>query len=179
MVLSSDCLDTCKATPNCTWYTYHGTDSSFCALHLNCPLINVESCPECISGELCTKYIQSMHNTLRDIIFWLGEVSCESTTVCNEPGICTGTLIHEEDANSLANCQVKYQDFQVCLYQKPFPFQATCDSYPGCNYYSYQASSLYCLLFANCPEQDSIVCPDCVTGQPGCDLDGGGNDPGN
>ena len=54
--------------------------------------------------------------------------------------------------------------------------KAICTSYEGCNFYSYETVEQLCLLFASCPEQDVQACPDCISGQPECDLGGGGEE---
>ena len=47
-----DCLEECKNTFNCTWFTYRSSESheSICHLFTDCPTID-ETCETCISGE--------------------------------------------------------------------------------------------------------------------------------
>ena len=43
------CLSACQATSECTWFTSYGSD--LCGLFINCDELNVDGCPECVSGK--------------------------------------------------------------------------------------------------------------------------------
>ena len=58
------CLDVCKNTENCGWFTYV-TYAGLCEIFENCGLLDPANCADCISGE----------------------VNCTAPK-CNVPGIC-------------------------------------------------------------------------------------------
>ena len=43
------CLRECKNDFNCEWFTSN-SDEHFCGLYETCGFINVEECPDCVSG---------------------------------------------------------------------------------------------------------------------------------
>ena len=76
-------------------------------------------------------------------------------TLCGEPGVCQGVLIHTEDASTTPMCQ------------------QACTNFPGCSFYSHDPAAGKCLMFETCPSLDESFCPDCVSGSPGCELETG------
>ncbi len=53
--------------------------------------------------------------------------------------------------------------------------QTSCAAFDGCNFYTFDPTGKGCIFFADCATQNDDFCPDCVTGQPGCNDDGGGD----
>ena len=45
------CLDLCKNTDNCQWFTYIAY-ASLCELLQDCPQLDESNCAECVSGEV-------------------------------------------------------------------------------------------------------------------------------
>ena len=45
-----ECLDQCKATQGCKWFTFGDDPAPFCLLFHDCPILD-ETCSSCISGE--------------------------------------------------------------------------------------------------------------------------------
>ena len=55
-----------------------------------------------------------------------------------------------------------------------FPFQDVCESFAGCNYYTFSAADELCELFENCPTTSEEGCSaGCVSSRPGCEVAGG------
>ena len=73
------------------------------------------------------------------------------------PGLCQGIIIHIEDAGSTVECQ------------------DACTNFNGCNFYSYDPATTNCLMFDTCPTLDDTLCPDCISGSPGCENNEEGN----
>ena len=71
--------------------------------------------------------------------------------LCGEPGLCQGITIHRESADTTTECQ------------------DACTNFTGCNYYTYDPTIAECFMFDTCPSVDNTLCPDCVSGSPGCD----------
>ena len=65
-------------------------------------------------------------------------------------------MIHVEDASSVADCQY------------------SCTNFDGCNFYSFDGT-MECLMFDTCPTVDETICPDCISGSPGCENNEDGN----
>jgi len=130
---SPDCLSTCKGTEGCTWYTFR-PEEKICNIMQTCTEVDEDNCESCISGE----------------------VECP-VGLCGEPGLCQGTLIHGEVANSTGDCQ------------------DACTNFSGCLYYSYDPTSGECWMFDSCPTLDDTFCPECVSGSPGCDIEYNGH----
>ena len=70
--------------------------------------------------------------------------------LCGEPGLCQGITIHRESADTTTECQ------------------DACTNFTGCNYYTYDPTIAECFMFDTCPSVDNTLCPDCVSGSPGC-----------
>ena len=49
--------------------------------------------------------------------------------------------------------------------------QDACTNLSGCNYYSYKPTTDECLMFDTCPTLNTDMCPECVSGNPGCDAE--------
>ena len=79
-----------------------------------------------------------------------GEASCP--LLCGAPGLCQGVIIHIEDASSTTACQ------------------DACTNFNGCNFYSFDPTTEECFMFDSCPALDDTLCPDCISGTPGCDT---------
>ncbi len=87
---------TCKNTSNCEWYTYN-PDGGLCLLLDTCPTVDVDSCPDCLSGAFI-KTDSFSPSILRFGV--LGEVACD-LLLCNQVGICIGTIIHSEGSEDV------------------------------------------------------------------------------
>ena len=66
-------------------------------------------------------------------------------------------------------CQGKFLAFGIRETEKGC--QDFCASFSGCNYYTLHYDTNQCLLFEDCPEVNN--CTTCISGQPGCYVDGG------
>ena len=130
-----DCLKVCSEdVPNCTWFTFN-LDIGYCGLQATCDYIDSQSCPTCISGE--------------------SACSPNDFLSCELPGMCLGTILHQDAAENQQDCQ------------------DMCATYDGCNFYTYDATNAFCQLFATCPDQSEDFCQGCISGQPGCELGNG------
>ena len=127
-----DCLRVCsEEVPDCTWFTFN-LASEYCGLQATCDFIDAQSCPTCISGE--------------------SACSPNDFLSCELPGMCLGTILHQDVAESQQDCQ------------------DLCSTYDGCNFYTYNGADSFCQLFATCPDQSEDFCEGCVSGQPGCEI---------
>ena len=85
VVITTDefaCLDLCKTNQGCGWFTY-STLINLCWLYTDCPVLDVESCQECLSGK---------------------QACIPDNPVCNIHGHCSGLLDHIEELPSLEDC---------------------------------------------------------------------------
>ena len=46
----NNCLEMCKNTPECAWFTFVSY-ANFCELFSNCEELAIDNCADCISGE--------------------------------------------------------------------------------------------------------------------------------
>ena len=46
----NNCLEMCKNTPECAWFTFVSY-ANFCELFTNCEELAIDNCADCISGE--------------------------------------------------------------------------------------------------------------------------------
>ena len=76
---------------------------------------------------------------------------------CGEPGLCAAVVVHREYAGSVAMCQ------------------GPCTNFDGCDHYSYNPGTAECFMFDVYPKVDDTLCPDCVSGSPGCEIEDEGN----
>ena len=76
------CLDLCQANQDCKWFTF-STLTNLCWLYTDCPVLDVESCQECLSGN---------------------RACIPDDPVCNIHGHCSGVLDHIEELPSLKDC---------------------------------------------------------------------------
>ncbi len=58
-----ECLDSCKDTIECAWYTFD-SDDNICFMWKNCQNLTEANCPSCISGAVgCNLYDCSLPGT--------------------------------------------------------------------------------------------------------------------
>ena len=130
-----DCLNVCSEdVQDCAWFTFN-LESGYCGLQITCGFIDAESCPTCISGE--------------------STCSPNDFLSCELPGMCLGTILHQDVADDQQDCQ------------------DLCAAYDGCNFYTYDGADSFCQLFATCPDQSEDFCEGCISGQPGCEIGNG------
>ena len=95
------CHEVCRAEFVCNYYTYN-TDNSFCGLYTTCPNINANSCPTCISSKKLKPFLY-LRTHLKSTP---GQDLCPVPLLCNTPGTCLGTYLHDETQDSLGACDV-------------------------------------------------------------------------
>lgn len=87
---SSRCLEDCKSTPRCQWYTFRqDLKASNCKLQASCH--GVEECSTCSTGQ----------------------VIC-SGALCDLQGLCQGPLINSTESTSSDECGELCNDSDVC-----------------------------------------------------------------
>lgn len=134
-----DCLETCSEDAvDCAWFTFN-LESGYCGLQITCDFIDAQSCPTCISGE--------------------STCSPNDFLSCELPGMCLGTILHQDVAENQQDCQ------------------DLCATYDGCNFYTFDGADSFCQLFATCPDQSEDFCEGCISGQPGCEIGTGTEEP--
>ncbi len=91
MTKIEECLELCKSKPDCNWFTSKG---SSCQLFKNCYALDLEICPDCISGE-------------KDCIMYKPK--------CNIQGECAGkTIENNEIADSAEDCLKLCKSISTC-----------------------------------------------------------------
>ena len=80
------CLDLCQTNQECEWFSF-STLTNLCLLFTDCQVLDVELCPECLSGQ---------------------QGCIPDGPVCNIQGSCSGVLDRIENLPSLEDC------LQVC-----------------------------------------------------------------
>ncbi len=84
----------------------------------------------------------------------LGEDACEDL-MCSVSGNCIGTQVDKTIAETEAGCQTD------------------CYANAACSYYTFNAAEQFCLHYSECPSVSDEFCPECLSGQPACIVDGG------
>ena len=102
----SDCIQFCKDTTDCEWYSYDFQDN-FCLTLTNCT--SLDDCATCVSGE----------------------VSCEAYT-CFVPGGCQGSILGHQDLPDQTECLNACKAMSGCDWFTYFIDTAVCALYSTC-----------------------------------------------
>ena len=85
----NECLKSCQELDSCGWFSFDPS-INYCLLFANCTQLDVETCPQCISGQS----------------------SCE-VALCNLQGVCQGNLLEHGTQASLRQCMDQCQSSTV------------------------------------------------------------------
>ena len=105
----NECLDFCKETPNCNYFTYN-EDTLSCLAYDSCPTLSTNTCNNCYSGQTyCNYYVQ-----------------------CGLPGRCIGVFLYYEMRDSEHDCIAMCHSTNGCLYYTYDTYTQACNAYSSC-----------------------------------------------
>ena len=113
-----DCLDLCKSRPDCTWFTY-SAKRRFCHLFENCPILDLEICPDCMSGDkncLETEPNCGIRGECKGIIIEHQETSMasddECLTLCHNTSGCGWFTFYQDTSQCILfeTCSIVFCD---------------------------------------------------------------------
>ena len=125
-----ECLDFCKSTANCNYFTMN-QDTLVCLAFDSCPILDANICLDCHSGEK----------------------SCDHHHVCGEPGECNGAFITVNSAEDEYNCIAMCHQTSGCEYYTYYSDSNLCMAYSSCT--SFTTSCADCVSgMASCGNVD-------------------------
>ena len=103
-----DCLNDCKTTENCNWFT-HFASAKQCKYYRDCPTLDTTECSDCYTGE----------------------ATCPDA-MCSLPGFCQGASVGDTKANSEEHCQKDCFDTGNCTWYSFYPDFSDCILHSEC-----------------------------------------------
>ncbi len=61
---TNSCLNLCKSTSGCEWFSYNSPDS-FCGLYVTCDEYDTSSCELCVTGKVAFRLADIPADTVR------------------------------------------------------------------------------------------------------------------
>jgi len=128
---AEECLQHCRRTDRCQWFTYKVHGGSFCELFESCEFLSDNECTSCTTGQ----------------------VSCPDQR-CNILGRCEGLLLHSMMSTSVGKCHQYCSDYHDCTWFSHSEATDTCLLFLTCptieedhqenEYYAYHTFQASC-----------------------------------